>query len=103
MTQICYVWNEADFTWENNDYTWDDVCFALELLGGHADYDHWEPAKQQRFIGLYLKVKQQLEPETFYAVRPLNEVAKISPKNIKITADDVKLVIENVLKVNIEI
>jgi hypothetical protein len=103
MTQQCFTWDTADFTFDNNIYTWDDVCFVLSISGGTDDLSAWDEQKRKKFISVYIKVKAQQEPGYLYDWRIPEKSKSIEPKNIRITAEDVKLVIENVLNVTVEI
>jgi len=103
MTTQCYAWDTANFTYDNNPYTWDDVCFVLAISGGTDDTSQWDEQKRKKFISVYLKVKSQMEPSNLYEWRILEKIKTIEPKEIKITAADVKMVIEQVLNITVEI
>jgi hypothetical protein len=96
MEKYYLNWNECDFTWIGNDYTWNDVALVLEVAsGGGAPIENYQAlpkAKKDHFIILILKVKEQ----------EIKHVIK--KKNIKVTAQDIELVINSVLKpkVNLE-
>lgn len=92
----CFTWREADYRWMNTDYTWNDVCLALTVaIGGRHSKKYLDsykklPAKQkEEFISLILKVKGE------------KIVQKKLRKKYKVTARDVKMVLESVLRIEI--
>jgi hypothetical protein len=93
MEKIPLNWNQCDFTWIGNNYTWNDVFLVMEVASGGSPFETYQAlpqAKKDQFITLVLKVKDQ-------------EIKQIkTKKNYKVTAQDVELVINNVLKVNLE-
>ena len=106
MTTFCYTWNTADFKWNDNPYTWNDVCFALDLavklFGGVEDLARWPKKKKREFIKLYCKVKTQNEPPLLYDWRPLEMSQQYDLSEAVITAGNIKLVIERVLNITVE-
>jgi hypothetical protein len=93
MDKIPLNWNECDFTWAGNDYTWNDVFLVMEVASGGVPFETYQAlpqAKKDHFITLILKVKDQ----------EIKQTKKM--KKYKVTAQDVELVINNVLKVNLE-
>lgn len=103
MPTQCFTWDNADFTWDGNNYTWDEVCLVIEISGGTDDFSAWDEQKRKKFISLYVKVKAQQEPEYLYDWRVPEKVKTVEPKEIKITAADIKMVIEKVLNITVEI
>jgi hypothetical protein len=104
------TWNAADFEWNFAPgtqetlgvlpYTWDDVTLLEDLLAQGASseeiayhVDQLEPEKKKRFIRLVCKVKGI---ETYSGQKTIKD-------DIKITAEDVKLVVEKVLDINLTI
>lgn len=89
-TTTCYIWNEADFNWETNEYTWNEVCITIEVAehGGLPGFQKLDKEKKEQFITLLLKIKGE-------------DTVKITKKklsNIKVTSNDVDIVISEVLK-----
>lgn len=92
--------------WDNNPFCWDDVCLALEAGRLVEEWDGWldgykklEKKKKKRFIRLIAKVKSQ----TLGGVLPVSDESKLIQDDIEVTADDVKLVIERVLNISVEL
>lgn len=94
MEKTFLNWNQCDFTWIGNDYTWNDVALVIEVAsGGSTPFETYQAlpqAKKDQFITLVLKVKDQEITQTK------------KRKKYKVTAQDIELVISNVLKVNLE-
>lgn len=94
MSTQCFTWSEADFTWIGNEYTWNEVCITLQVFdgGGKSDYyDNYKklPEKDKEvFIKLILKIKD----------KTITQQKKKKPKKYKVTAKDVRLVVNTVLK-----
>ena len=101
-------WEEANFKWDlaptdtgKARYTWDDVKFLEELVDGHgatADGILWhidqaDPEKKKRFIRLVCKVKGI---ETYSGQKTIND-------DIEITAEDCKLVVKEVLGIDLTV
>jgi hypothetical protein len=98
-------WEDADFKWNDavpgNIYTWNDVKFLEELVDGHgatADGILWhidqaDPEKKKRFIKLVCKVKGI---ETYSGQKTIRD-------DIKITTEDVKLVVKEVLGIDLTV
>ena len=88
------TWNTADFKWNtspNNPsyprYTWDEV--ELIQHAGGDDYNLWEEDKKKRLVKLILKVHGDT----------ITESKKREIKQYKIKAKDIKLVVKEVLGV----
>lgn len=100
-TAECFEWGTADFAWNSNEYTWNDVCLAIEVatrsFGGAGSgvlggFDSLSKEKKKQFITLILKVKGKSIEET-------KEL-----KDYKVTADDIKLTLSEVLKtINVDV
>ena len=101
-------WEEADFKWEKAPtsesadwYTWNDIKFLEELVDGHgatADGILWhidqaDPEKKRRFIRLVCKVKGI---ETYSGQKTIKD-------DIKVSAEDVELVIKEVLGIDLTV
>ena len=95
-------WEDADFAWDlapsdtdADRYTWDDVQLVeevLEVLKGPPTeelWDKWEDNKKKRLIKLILKVHG----------KTITESKRRKIKQYKITAKDIKLVVKEVLGV----
>lgn len=84
-------WEEARFKWNENPYTWDEVRFVI-LLTGYGkevvDVLGRDEEKRKRFIKLICKVKGI---ETYSGQKTVRD-------DIEITAEDVNLVVEQVLR-----
>ena len=100
-------WEDADFKWElaptdttQTRYTWSDVTLIEEVTSGASSGEEalWnvqqlDKDKKKRFIKLVCKVKGI---ETYSGQKTIKE-------NIKITADDVKLVVKEVLGIDLTV
>ena len=101
-------WEEANFKWNlaptdtsKTRYTWDDVKFLEELVDGHgatADGILWhidqaDPEKKKRFIRLVCKVKGI---ETYSGQKTIHD-------NIEVSTEDVKLVVKEVLGIDLQV
>ena len=84
---VLVKWNTANFTWNNNPYTWDEVQLVEELYkAGGEDFDE---KKKKRLIKLILKVHGNT----------ITESKRKEIKQYKIKAKDIKLVVKEVLGV----
>ena len=80
-------WNTANFKWINANYTWDEVQLVEELYkAGGEDFDE---KKKKRLIKLILKVHGNT----------ITESKRKEIKQYKIKAKDIKLVVKEVLGV----
>ena len=92
-------WKNATFLWNDNPFTWDDIFDATDMLDHFSDgddiewYDKIEPEKKRRYIRLICKVKGI---ETYSGQKTIRD-------DIKITADDVKLVAKEVLGIDLTV
>ena len=90
-SQTCFTWDEANFNWEATDLTWDEACVFLKILGGPEDlwlnYKKLPKEEKDIFITLTVKIKDKTIKQT-----------KKKNKKIKITAKDVELVVNTILK-----
>ena len=90
------TWNEANFNWNNNPHTWDEVQLVIEIvkvLGGGGDFEEeiykYDVQKKNRLIKLILKVHGST----------ITEQKQKEIKQYKIKARDIKLVVKEVLGV----
>ena len=87
------TWDNANFTWDNNPHTWDEVQLVVEILRGGGDFEEeiykYDAEKKKRLIKLTLKVYGDT----------ITESKKREIKNYKITAKDIKVVVKEVLGV----
>ena len=88
------TWNTADFTWNNNTFTWDEVQLVEEIVkiaraGGEDEWNQWEKNKKDKLVKLILKVHGNT----------ITESKKKEIKQYKIKKKDIKLVVKEVLGV----
>ena len=100
-------WEDADFKWEKapdtgTPYTWDEVVLVEDLVvesdgasGAEIlwQVDQLDPDKKTRFIRLVCKVKGI---ETYSGQKTIKD-------DIEITAEDCKLVVKEVLGIDLTI
>lgn len=104
MTQVkkYLTWDQTEYPiqWDNNPYTWEEVFVLIEILesvgggGGHRDYHdaykHLKPEKKKVLIKLIAKVKGEDYTSEKY-----------KQEDVKVTATDIDLVIQEVLNIKI--
>ena len=96
------TWDDANFTWNDNPHTWDDVQLIVSLVesrGASAPEILWQvdkldPEKKRRFIKLVCKVK---------GIETYSGQKTMKTEDIKISADDVKLVVKDVLGIDLTV
>ena len=85
-------WENADFKWNDNKFTWDEVQLVKEIFGG-GDFDEeiykYDVEKKKRLISLTLKVYGNT----------ITEKKQKEIKQYKIKAKDIRLVVKEVLGV----
>ena len=100
-------WEDANFKWEKapttgTPYTWDEVLLVEEVVvesdGASGSEILWQvdqldPDKKKRFIKLVCKVKGI---ETYSGQKTIHD-------DIKITAEDCKLVVKEVLGIDLTV
>ena len=102
-------WEEADFLWNQaptdtsaDRYTWDEVVLVEQVVvesdGASGDEILWQvdkldPDKKKRFIKLICKIKGI---ETYSGQKTIRD-------DIKVTAEDVELVIKEVLGIDLTV
>lgn len=95
------TWEQTEYPiqWDNNPYVWEEVFVLIEVLegvrsGGHKDYHdaykHLKPEKQKVLIKLVAKVKGEEFSEEKY-----------KQEGIKVTAEDIELVMKEVLNIQV--
>jgi len=95
-------WEDSDFLWNDNPHTWDDVQLIVSLVesrGASAPEILWQvdkldPEKKRRFIKLVCKVK---------GIETYSGQKTMKTEDIKISADDVKLVVKDVLGIDLTV
>ena len=91
------TWNGANFNWDNNPHTWDEVLLVIEVvkaLGGGGVIEEDMPwmknqDTKKRLVKLICKVQGKTYKETK------------ETQDIKITAEDIKLLAEKVLGIEV--
>jgi hypothetical protein len=99
-------WEDANFLWNNNPYKWNEVEIVKKVVGGGGSaYDVWErvkkltPEEKKKFIQVIVKVKGNQE----YSFPHIYTEKKEVQNNLDITVEDVKLVVEAVLGIKLQI
>ena len=91
------TWDNSNFEWNNNSHTWDLVIEIVETIQSGVDVvtaiEQLEPEKKKRFIHLVCKVKGI---ETYSGQKTIND-------DIEITAEDCKLVVKEVLGIDLTV
>ena len=83
------TWDQANFLWNNNPYTWEDVQLILAAAAGEEEWPQWNEEKKKKFIKLILKIHGNT----------ITESKKREIKQYKIKAEDIKIVVKEVLGV----
>lgn len=104
--RIPIKWEGANFLWNSNPYTWDDVAFIIDVVkegGGNSDLIKKvldkDEEKKKRFIEVIVKVKGNQEYSDSYIYNQRKEVQD----NLEVTTEDIKLVVQEILDINLEI
>ena len=100
-------WEDANFLWNNNPYLWNEVEIVKKVVGGGGGsaYDVWErvkkltPEEKKKFIQVIVKVKGNQE----YSFPHIYTEKKEVQNNLDISVEDVKLVVEAVLGIKLQI
>jgi len=101
-------WEDANFLWNNNPYLWNEVEIVKKVVpkeGGGSAYDAWErvkkltPEEKKKFIQVIVKVKGNQE----YSFPHIYTEKKEVQNNLDISVEDVKLVVEAVLGIKLQI
>ena len=87
-------WNTVEGTWDDNTFKWNEITLVTELVSEGASVPEilglvqdFKSEKRRRFIKLVCKVKGI---ETYSGQKTIKE-------DIKISAEDIELVIQEVL------
>ena len=90
-------WNEANFKWEDNPHIWNLVVEIVEAIEAGAGIieavQKLEPEKKKRFIKLVCQVKGI---ETYSGQKTIRD-------EIKVSAEDIELVIKEVLGIDLTV
>lgn len=97
-------WDTNDEIWSDNPYNWDDIILVEQIVAGSGTlperYDKLTDEEKERFIQLIVKVKGNQE----YSVPHIyTETKSVKVDEVKVTAEDIKLVVKEVLGINLEI
>jgi len=89
------TWEDSNWLWNNNPYTWGEINLAKKVDEGKSSEYKKSLTKdeQKRFIKLVCKVKGI---ETYSGQKTIDD-------DITVSADDVKLVIKEVLGVDLTV
>ncbi len=109
MTKLCYTWVGCDVLWKNANWTWSECKLIDEIIGGNLPgvpgewaQPPWledipatqlDKEKRKRFIRLLCKVKRSPE---------FSEEKEVKT-NIKITLEDIKIVVKAVKGIDVQI
>ncbi len=98
------TWDNANFLWNSNPYKWDDVKEIVTKVakGGGSlleNYKKLDKEEKKKFIEVIVKVKGNQEYSSPHIYNEKKEVHK----DIKVTTEDIKMVIKEVLGINLEI
>lgn len=112
MKIICQKWETCDVLWKEANWTWRECQLVDEILGSNirpgvpgeltiptwaqeeiVPYSAYDREKRERFIRLICKVKNNSEYNTEKKVK----------SNIKITVNDIKLVVRAVKGIDIQV
>jgi len=86
-------WDDADILWNNNSYTWDEVELVAEVVDAGGGFDELTKEKKKKFIELVCRIKGI---KVYSGKKPVRE-------DIKITAEDIKLVAKEVLGIDLTV
>lgn len=97
-------WDDNDEIWSDNPYNWDDIILVKQIAGKSGPllerYDKLTDEEKERFIKLIVKIKGNQE----YSVPHIyTETKSVKIDKVKVTAEDIKLVVKEVLGINLEI
>tara|TARA_R110001592_G_scaffold241876_5_gene502313 strand:- start:48 stop:359 length:312 start_codon:yes stop_codon:yes gene_type:complete len=86
-------WEDANFKWNNNPYTWDEVQLVIEIISGPGEFDEeiykFNNKRKQKLIKLILKIQGNT----------ITESKKKEIKQYKIKAKDIRIIVKEVLGV----
>ena len=100
MARVCHKWGYTNILWKNANWKWSECQLVAEVvsyLGVDASQigkPPWEDEiKRKKLIQLICKVKGEDEYNS----------TKEKRENIKIEADDIKLVVKAVLGIDVDV
>jgi len=98
------TWDNANFLWDSNPHKWNDVkeIVTKVVKGGGSlleNYKKLDKEEKKKFIEVIVKIKGNQEYSSPYIYNEKKEVQD----NIKVTTEDIKMVIKEVLGINLEI
>jgi hypothetical protein len=101
MSVTDYVWNTTPFLWNTIPFTWDEIIIIDDIVQqiengvGYVEaYDTLKDEDKRKFITIIAKVKGNLElsqSQNYSQTKEVND-------KIKVSALDIKIVIESVYK-----
>jgi len=91
-------WEEANFKWNDNPHLWNLVLEIVQAGGGTIEgalkaVEDLEPEKKKRFIKLVCEIKGI---ETYSGQKTIRD-------DIEVTAEDVELVVKEVLGIDLTV
>lgn len=93
------AWDDSNFNWENNPYTWDEVFILIEIAeainGGGSFEDVYQQLPEEKKKKL-IKLVARVNGKTY-------EEEKYKQPNIKVIAKSVKVMIKEVLNIDVKI
>jgi hypothetical protein len=93
MATTGLTWGDSDWIWGSNEFTWGEINLALKA-GKSSDYKKTlTPSEQKRFVKLVCKVKGI---ETYSGQKTIDD-------DITVNAEDIKLVMKEVLGVDLTV
>ena len=95
MIGTALTWIESDWIWSSNEFTWGEITLAEQVAASKSpDYKKTlTPSEQKRFVKLVCKVKGI---ETYSGQKTIDD-------DVTVTAEDVKLVLKEVLGVDLTV
>jgi len=111
-------WEDANFLWNNNPYLWNEVEIVKKVTegGGGDDENIWKNLldqerileenykkltleEKEKFVQIVVKIKDNKERSSPYIYTQKKE----KKKNLDITVKDIRLTVEEVLGVKLQI
>tara|TARA_B100000927_G_C16417422_1_gene449897 strand:- start:588 stop:923 length:336 start_codon:yes stop_codon:yes gene_type:complete len=97
-------WEEANFLWNESPHKWSEVIKIVKKVaqGGGSyleNYKKLDKEEKKKFIEVIVKIKGNQEYSSPHIYNEKKEVQD----NIKVTTEDIKMVIKEVLGINLEI
>ena len=95
MADTALTWQNSDWIWSNNSFTWGEINLVKKVEEGKSSEYKKSLTKdeQKRFVKLVCKVKGI---ETYSGQKTIDD-------DITVSAEDVKLVIKEVLGVDLTV